>query len=89
MTSNETKIDENFEFGKAYIRLLNAEVELKVIEELVKNYTVHFKSESQNLGSTYGILDTISELAEFVQKEFEHLIGVDSDKKILIRNLTE
>ena len=40
MASNETKINENFEFDRAYIRFFNVEVELKVIEELVKNYTV-------------------------------------------------
>ena len=84
---NETKIDENFKFDTAYIRFFNAEVELKVIEELIKNYTLHFKSESQDLDSTGRILDTISKLVESVQEEFEHLIGADLDKKNLHKKL--
>ena len=81
MVSNETKIDENFYFDRAHIRFFKAEVELKVIEELVKNYTINFKSESEDLGSRDEILDTISELAESAQEEFEHLIGAYSEKK--------
>lgn len=89
MVSNETKIDENFYFDRAHIRFFKAEVELKVIEELVKNYTINFKSESEDLGSRDEILDTISELAESAQEEFEHLIGAYSEKKALIRSLAK
>lgn len=89
MTSTQTKVDKNFEFGRAYVRFFNPEVELKVIEELVKNYKVHFKSKSQDLDSTDGILDTVSKLPESVQEEFENLIGADSDKKNLIRSISK
>ena len=68
MASYETRTNKTFEFDRAYLRFFNAEVELKVIEELVKNYTVHFKSELQDLDSTNGILGTISKLAESFQE---------------------
>ena len=73
------------------IKVLNAEIELRVIEELVKNYNEHFKNERQDQGrnSTDGILDTIGKLVDSVQDEVKHLISADSDTKIFIRSLTK
>lgn len=55
MASNKSKTDENFDFQRAYIRFFNAEVELKVIGELVKNYRLQFNSESQDRRTEYQI----------------------------------
>ena len=47
------------------------------------------KNESKDLDSTVGIQDTIHNIADSGQQDFEELIGIDPDKKEFVRKLSK
>ena len=84
MTETSTSI---FEINKNQIRNLGTQSE--VIEKILQVLMEHIETENKDLDSTDRILDTIHDIADSVQEEFEELIDIDSDKKTFIRNLSK
>ena len=67
----------------------NFEKQSEIIEKLLQSVTQHIESENKNNDSADRILDTIHDIADSVQQEFEELIGTDSNKKTFVRNLSK
>lgn len=84
MTETSTSI---FEINKNQIRNLGTQSE--VIEKILQVLMEHIETENKDLDSTDRILDTIHDIADSVQQEFEELIGTDSNKKTFVRNLSK
>ena len=75
-------------FLKKYGELNNLE-KAKLFEETsvaISNFVLY---ENGDNDSTDGIFDTLSEIAESVQDDFEKLIGISNDKNHFIRALTK
>ena len=81
-------LDDKFELFRDYLRFLNSEAEIQTVETLLSDLIEHFKSESEDLDSTDEVLDTVQNIAESAQEEFEELIGAVTDKKIFLRKLS-
>ena len=79
-------LDDEFELSQDYLKFLNAEREIRIVQTVLSNLTDHFKIESKYLDSTDGILDTIQNFAESAQEEFEELVNVNTDKKYSLEN---
>lgn len=60
-------------------------VQSKIIENILHVLTEHIKSENKDLDSADKILDTVHNIVDSVQQS----IGISSDKKLFLRNLSK
>ena len=68
---------------------LEAETEYKLIEKVLLVITEHIETENKGLNSTDRVLDTTHGIADSIQQDFQELIGIESDKKTFVRNLSK
>lgn len=51
------------------------------MEKIFQSGTEHIETENKNSDSKNGILDTIHDIADSLQQQFEELIGIESEKE--------
>ena len=76
-----------FEINKYQIRNLGTQSE--IVKKILEVITEHIETENKDHNSTGGILNIIRDIADSVQQEFEQLIGISSERKIFVRNLSK
>lgn len=77
----QERLSENFEINKDTIQYFNADSDVKVIDQLLKEYAKHFETEFKGAGNAFIISSD--------EEEIKNLTGNNSDKKIFISNLTK
>ena len=87
MSSDRTqeKIDDLLEtFTKA-----NEESQGRLFEEINKELEAFLSKENNDIDTTYGVFDFLSQISDSVQEEFDELLSVDNDKKRFVRALSK
>ena len=87
MSSDRTqeKIDDLLEtFTKA-----NKESQGRLFEEINKELEAFLSKENNDIDTTYGVFDFLSQISDSVQEEFDELLSVDNDKKRFVRALSK
>ena len=60
----------------------------KILEEIITAIAAHVKSENNDDDATDRFFDTLGEIAESVQENFEELAGISEDKRTFIKAIT-
>ena len=76
-----------FEINKNQTQNLGTKSE--ITEKILLVITEHTESENKDFYSRDRIFDIIQDIADSIQQEFEKLIGIDSNKKMFVRNLSK
>ena len=87
MSSDRTqeKIDDLLEtFTKA-----NKESQGRLFEEINKELEAFLSKENNDIDTTYGVFDFLSQISDSVQEEFDELLSGDNDKKRFVRALSK
>ena len=57
----------------------------KILEEITAAIAAFVRYENRNNNVTDGFFDTLGEISESVQKDFDKLVGISNDKKTFVR----
>ena len=83
------KVQEKIDLFSEKCGELNNLEKVQLFEEISAAVSNFAQSKNGGSDSTDGIFDTLSEIAESVQDDFEVLIRISNDKKVVIRALTK
>ena len=84
MTENFSSV---FEINKNQIQ--NVGTKSEITEKILLVITGHAETEKKNFYSTDKIFDIIHNMTDSIQQEFEKLIGINSNKKMFVKNLSK
>ena len=80
---SEQKIQEKLDSIQNCFRNLGETQQVETLKEIIAAIASYVRSENNDNDATDGIFDTLGEIAESVQEEFEALVGISNDEKTL------